>query len=131
MEDEKKVLLIVEDEAGLRNILKDRFVREKFTVFEAVNGEEGLEVATKELPQVILLDILMPKLDGMIMLKNLRANGEYGKKVKVIILTNLEANDRVIQEVIRTQPTYYLIKSNVKLDDIVEKVKEVINNDKI
>lgn len=128
MENEKKVLMVVEDEAGLRNILKDRFLKENFTVLEAENGEEGLELALSKSPQLILLDLLMPKLDGMMMLKNLRKSGEYGKNVRVIILTNLDANDKIIHEVTNTQPTYYLIKSNVKLDEIVEKVKELMNN---
>lgn len=128
MENEKKVLMVVEDEAGLRNILKDRFLKENFTVLEAENGEEGLELALSKSPELILLDLLMPKLDGMMMLKNLRKSGEYGKNVRVIILTNLDANDKIIHEVTKTQPTYYLIKSNVKLDEIVEKVKELMNN---
>ncbi len=128
MENEKKVLMVVEDEAGLRNILKDRFLKENFTVLEAENGEEGLELALSKSPELILLDLLMPKLDGMMMLKNLRKSGEYGKNVRVIILTNLDANDKIIHEVTNTQPTYYLIKSNVKLDEIVEKVKELMNN---
>lgn len=128
MENEKKVLMVVEDEAGLRNVLKDRFLKENFTVLEAENGEEGLELALDKSPELIILDLLMPKLDGMMMLKNLRKSGEYGKNVRVIILTNLDANDKIIHEVTNTQPTYYLIKSNVKLDEIVEKVKELMNN---
>ncbi len=128
MENEKKVLMVVEDEAGLRNVLKDRFLKENFTVLEAENGEEGLELALNKSPELIILDLLMPKLDGMMMLKNLRKSGEYGKNVRVIILTNLDANDKIIHEVTNTQPTYYLIKSNVKLDEIVEKVKELMNN---
>ena len=128
MENEKKVLMVVEDEAGLRNVLKDRFLKENFTVLEAENGEEGLELALNKSPELIILDLLMPKLDGMMMLKDLRKSGEYGKNVRVIILTNLDANDKIIHEVTNTQPTYYLIKSNVKLDEIVEKVKELMNN---
>lgn len=122
----KKILLIVEDDVALRSILKDKFVKENFTVYEAGDGQAGLDMALIHNPTVILLDLLMPKLDGMTMLKKLRSSGEYGKQVRVIVLTNLDADDKIIQDVVNTQPTYYLIKSNVKLEEIIEKVKDVL-----
>ncbi|MBI5127382.1 response regulator [Candidatus Roizmanbacteria bacterium] len=123
-----KKILVVEDDAALRKVLQDRFLNEGLTVLEAENGEVGLTVALREMPQLILLDLLMPKMDGMTMLKKLRESGNYGKTVRVIVLTNLDANDKIIQNVIQTQPTYYLIKSNVKLEEIIEKVKEVMSS---
>ena len=129
MDDKSKVLLIVEDEEILRNVLKDTFQKENFIVYEADNGETGLQMAADHNPHIIILDLYMPKLDGMMMLKKLRESGEYGKNVKVIILTNLDADDKIIQDVVETEPTYYLLKTNIKPVDVIEKVKEILSSE--
>src|SRR5689334_6315852 len=81
-------ILIVDDEKPLLEALTDKFTREKFSTFGASDGEEGLEVAKRIQPDIILLDIVMPKMDGMTMLKLLREE-PWGKDVPVILLTNL------------------------------------------
>lgn len=123
MNDEnKKTILIVEDEVSLRNVLYDKLSIEGFVVFEAKNGEEGLAVALREHPNVILLDIIMPVMDGITMLYELRKD-PWGKDAKVILLTNLSEAERVSQS--QRQGVYdYLVKSDWKLEDIVKKVKE-------
>ena len=96
MVDEPKInkkILVVEDEISLRKALADKFRREGFAVLEAKDGEEGLAVALKEQPHIILLDIVLPKMDGMTMLKKLRQENAWGKSVPVILLTNLSADD--------------------------------------
>ena len=125
----KKVLVIeaVEDDPALRNVLRDKFTLEGFGVFEARDGEEGLEVALREHPDIILLDIVMPKMDGLSMMKKLRETNEWGKHVPIIILTNLSADDEKINWAIAdNEPAYYLVKSNWSMDDLVEKIKERI-----
>jgi len=119
---ESKTILIVEDETSLRHALRDKLTRENFAVLEAKNGEEGLEVALREHPDLILLDIVMPKMDGITMLKKLR---EYlwGKSAKVIILTNLSDNEKVA-EAMRQETFEYLVKSDWKIEDVVAKVRE-------
>lgn len=104
--------------------LVERFEQEGFKVFAAKDGEAGLKMALEEEPTIILLDILLPKMDGMQVLQKLRESGDWGKNVPVIMLTNLDANDKIIERVAKDKPTYYLIKSDWSLDKIVEKVNE-------
>jgi DNA-binding response OmpR family regulator len=121
-EEKKKVILIVEDEIALRSALSGKFSRAGFVVFEAGNGEEGLEVAFREHPDLILLDVMMPVMSGMAMLKQLRQDA-WGKGVKVIMLTNL--NDAEYVAGAMEQGSYdYFVKSDRKIEEIVEKVKE-------
>ncbi len=121
----EKIILVVEDEPSLLGVLVDRFTLEKFSVLQAKNGEEGLAVALKEQPDMILLDIIMPVMDGMTMLKKLRLANEWGKHVPVILLTNLASdNDGRIKDIIETEPAYYLVKTDWKLEDIVAKVRD-------
>lgn len=123
---DKKKLLIVEDEAPLVTAMKDQFEREGYAVINAGNGEDGLELATSHHPDVIILDILMPKSSGLDMLHRLRQQGEYGKKVKVIILTNLDASDAILKDVVETLPTFYLIKADTTIQGLSDKVNEVV-----
>src|SRR3989344_8460028 len=90
MENKKKLLIveIVEDEAALSNALCDKFEREHFEVLKAKNGEEGLSIALRERPDIILLDIMLPVMDGITMLHKLRED-EWGKKAHVVVLTNV------------------------------------------
>lgn len=122
-----KILIIevVEDELSQRKALTDKFTREGFKVLEARNGEEGLKIALDEKPDIILLDLVMAHMDGMTMLKKLRAENSWGQSVPVILLTNLSAdNDAMIQGIAETSPAYYLMKANWTINDVVEKVKE-------
>lgn len=122
-----QTILIVEDEISLRNALRDKFTREGFLVFDAKDGEIGLAIAIREQPQLILLDIMMPKMDGMTMLHKLRSENEWGKSVPIILLTNLGADDKMImKEIEEDTSAYYLVKSNWSMDQMVEKVKETI-----
>ena len=81
-------ILIVEDDQSLLQALTLRLERENFKIISARDGEDGLEQAKNLHPDLILLDIIMPRMDGITMLKKLRTD-EWGKKVSVIILTNL------------------------------------------
>lgn len=122
MPDNKKTILIVEDELSLRNALRDKLSRENFAVLEAKNGEEGLEVALREHPDLILLDIIMPIMDGMTMLKKL-CEDAWGKGAKIIMLTNLSDQEKVAEAVTHCSHDY-LIKSNWKLEEVVAKIRE-------
>ena len=118
----KQSILIVDDEVSLRNALSDKLRHEGFIVLEAKNGEEGLNVALRDHPDLILLDIVMPVTDGITMLKNLRED-EWGRDVKVIMLTNLDGNGKVADAIIwGTQD--YLVKSDWKLEDVVAKIRK-------
>ena len=123
----KTTILIVEDEASLRMALSDKFVREGFTVFEAKDGDAGLALAIQEQPDVILLDMMMPKVDGITMLHQLRLKNEWGKNVPVLLLTNISSDDkRMLREVQEDGSVYYLVKSDWPINKLVERVREAI-----
>lgn len=120
----KHIILIVEDEVSQRNALRDKLTREGFAILEAKNGEEGLAMALHEHPDLILLDIVMPKMDGLTMMKKLRQENEWGKKVPIILLTNLADDNDKINRVAEDEPAFYLVKSDWKIEDVMEKIKE-------
>ncbi|HTE48780.1 MAG TPA: response regulator [Candidatus Paceibacterota bacterium] len=128
--ESKKILVIeaVEDDTALLDVLHDKFSLEGFSVLKASDGEQGLAIALSERPDLILLDLMMPKMDGLTMMKKLRQSNEWGKKVPVIILTNLSADDEKINQSIAIDaPAYYIVKSNLTINDLVEKIRERIN----
>src|SRR3989338_7818389 len=125
MKEVKQKLLIVEDEAVISKPLADEFRDEGFDVHTAQNGKAGLELALREKPDLILLDLLMPVMDGITMMGKLRETNEYGKKVPIILLTNLSAGDeKIMSAVTKHEPAYYLVKADWNLSDVVKKVKE-------
>lgn len=126
-----KKILIVEDEPALLRVLSDKFTNEGFSILEAKNGLTGLKMALEEKPEVILLDILMPELDGMEMMRRLREANTYGKSVPIVILTNLDADEKITWAVAKDEPAYYLIKSNVDMDEIVEKVNQAVEQKQV
>lgn len=126
MEEGKKLLLIIEDEKPVLRALVDKFGAEGFGVLTAENGEDGLKTALTEKPDLILLDLIMPKKTGLQVMHELRKNPGYGEKVPIIILTNLSANDKISGEVSEEEPSYYLVKADWKIEDVVNKVKETL-----
>ena len=119
----KKTILIIEDELPMLKALSDKFTLEGFEILEAKDGAEGLKVATSKKPNLIILDIFMPVMDGKTMFEKLRADA-WGKTVPVIILTNLNPDDKTLDELMKNGPSYYFIKSKWKLEELVEKVKK-------
>jgi len=118
----EKKILIVEDEVSMAKALEEKFQLEGFSVVYAKNGKEGLEIAEKEKPDIILLDIVMPVMDGITMLKNMKEIEDI-KDIPVIILTNLSDNEK-LSEAMANGSYYYLVKSDWKIQNVVEKVKE-------
>ena len=119
-----KKVLIVEDDATMRRMLADEFKLQDIKTIEATNGQEGLDIALKEMPDLILLDITMPVMDGLTMLNKLRAE-EAGKKVQVIILTNSGDIAR-IAEAVEKGICSYLVKSDVTTKDLVARAKKFL-----
>lgn len=117
-----KKILIVEDEIDLREIIADQFKRESFDILVARDGEEGLEMAIKHHPDIILLDIIMPKMDGLTMLHKLRED-KWGENANVILLTNLSDNEKVV-EAMKNKTYDYLVKSDWNIKDVVKLVSE-------
>ena len=115
----EKKILIVEDEISLADIMKERLESEGFKVFVALDGEKGLEIARKERPDLILIDILLPKMDGISMAREIN---KLKLDAFMIFLTNLSDAEH-IAEASETVFTDYLVKSDVSVNDIVNKVK--------
>ena|SRR3989339_377118 len=114
-------ILIVEDEPAMLNVLAVKLTQAGLTVITAGNGQEGLDVALAQHPDLILLDIIMPVMDGMTMLRELRKDS-WGRSAKVVLLTNLSEAGKADESF--EQGVYdYLVKSDWKLEDIVNKVK--------
>jgi len=114
-----KKILIAEDDKSLLSALQEKFTNQGFSVVTALDGEEGLIVAEKEKPDLLLLDIKMPIIDGITMARKLK---EVGINVPIIFLTNLD-DVKHISDAIEVSKSDYLIKSDWDLDDIVKKVK--------
>jgi DNA-binding response OmpR family regulator len=123
-ETNKKKILVVDDDNNLRKVLIDKLDLSGFDAIGASNGKEGLEKALEIHPDVILLDILMPIMNGQQMLKELRED-DWGKKAKVIMLTVIEDVSSIAQAV-EDGSLAYLIKTNETMDEVVAKVKGMI-----
>jgi len=119
-------ILIVEDEGSIVRSLTDMLTAEGFEVIQARDGETGFKKAVDEKPDLILLDLLIPKVDGMTMMEKLREN-DWGRNVKVIILTNLQPDDKIVKCISKYEPTYYFVKTEWHIDDVLVKIKTVLN----
>jgi DNA-binding response OmpR family regulator len=121
-----KKILIVEDEAVLADALEITLKGEGFEVFKAVNGQLGLEMALANKPNIVLLDLLMPVMDGKTMLHKLREIPEF-KTLPVVVLTNAGDADNMRETKFYDNASAFLIKSNVTPGDIANQVKTLIN----
>ena len=121
---EKKKILIVEDEEMLSTMYKVKFENEGYEVFTASNGTDGLAIAVQHPLDLILLDIIMPKIDGFAVLKKLKENAKT-KSIPVILLTNL-GQDEDISRGKELKAAGYLIKANNTPSEVVAKVKDYI-----
>lgn len=118
-------ILIVEDEKSLQNALFEKLVRENYKIVLADDGEEGLKKAISEKPDLILLDIVMPNVDGIEMLRGLRDTKE-GKDMPVMILTNLSKSD-LTTEAMNLGAFDYLVKSDWSLEDLIKKINKKLS----
>ena len=120
----KTTVLIVEDDTFLSNIYKTKFEMEGFDVMTADDGEAGLAMAKSKKPQIILLDILLPKMDGFAVLKELKMDKE-AQNIPVILLTNLGQKDDVSKG-LEMGAADYLIKAHFKPSETVAKVRKIL-----
>jgi len=119
-----KKVLIIEDDAPLREMYKTRLLEAKFETIEAKDGEEGVNLALEQLPDLILLDILMPKKGGLGVLEVLKTNPAT-KTIPVIIMTAM-LNEEYRASAKRFGVTDYFIKLETMPGDILKKVQEVL-----
>lgn len=117
----QKVLMVDDDAIFLKTII-EKFSDPRISIFTAKDGEEGLALALKEHPDLILLDLAMPKMDGLTMLGKLR-DDEWGKNAQVLLLTNLMDIERV-SKALDKGAFEYLVKQDWTSEDIARRVKE-------
>ena len=122
MANPNKKVLIVEDDEDYLLILKQSLTGKGFSVIFAKDGQEGLKMVQKENPDLILTDILMPKMDGVTMAKALK---EMGIKPKIIFLTNLKGELPVMEGIV--EGTDYIVKSDMHVNQIISKIKEKLD----
>lgn len=126
--DKKLKILVVEDEEILLTALSEELRQEGFEVVGAKDGVEGLEKAAAEQPDLMLLDLVMPRLDGISALKQLKAQ-DNTKEIPVVILTNLSDYDK-ISDALSMGAMDYLVKANYRLEELVTKIKTVLERTK-
>ncbi|MFH0906834.1 MAG: response regulator [bacterium] len=119
-----KTILFIEDEPTLQKAVGRFLEQEGYEVKSSLDGEIGLEIAKKIKPDLILLDLILPKKDGFEVLQELKKD-ETTKNIPVIILTNLESNIDV-EKATSLGAATYLVKANYKLEEIIQKIKETI-----
>ncbi len=120
----KQKVLLVEDDEALHIVLRDSFTRAGYEILSAKNGQEGLDAAFREHPDIILLDIRMPVMDGITALKKLRED-EWGRDVPVFILTNSMDVEKMA-ETMESHILQYLVKADVDMDKLVVQVEEAL-----
>ena len=121
----KKTLLFIEDESVIHKTLSDVLGDEKYDIVSALDGEIGLRLAKEKHPDLILLDLVMPKMNGFEVLEALKKE-ETTKDIPVIVLTNLEQMED-IQKAIDLGATTYLVKSNYNLNEVVAIIERATN----
>lgn len=125
MVDKKSIhVMLVEDDEFLSDIYHKKFEMEGFKISYADNGEKGLEDIKKKKPDIVLLDILLPKMDGFTVLEKLKEDDSV-KNIPVILLTNLGQRDDV-QKGMEKGAVDYLIKAHFKPSEVVDKIKKVL-----
>ncbi len=123
--DNKPHVLLVEDDVFLSGIYQKKFEMEGYKVTAVDNGEKVLPEAKKKLPDIILLDILLPKMDGFTVLSKLKED-EQVKNIPVILLTNLGQKDDV-EKGLQMGAVDYLIKAHFKPSEVVDKIKSILH----
>ncbi len=124
MSNQKTKILLIEDDPFLLSMYATKFESENFKVIIAEDGEKGLKLAAREMPSIILLDILLPKMDGFEVLKELKSN-KATDHIPVILLTNLSQQNE-IEQGLSMGAENYLIKAHFMPSEVVEKIKKVL-----
>lgn len=121
--DKDRLVLLIEDEPALSKILQEALLEHGYRVDVAIHGEEGWQKTKEFEPDLVLLDIILPRLDGFVYLKRLR-NNKHLKKTPVIILSNL-GQDSDVAEGRELGALDYLVKSNHTIDAIIKRIDKV------
>ena len=122
----ESTILIVEDDESIRQLYKDALTNAKFKVLTASNGEEGVAVALEQHPDLLLVDLMMPVMNGHEAIQAIRKDN-WGKQAKVIFLTNL-SDPKDVFHAVKLKPEEYIVKSHAEIKDIINKVRTAIHS---
>jgi len=122
-----KKIVIIEDEAALQDALKKAFSGAGYEISQAFDGEEGVALIKSVHPDLVLLDLVLPKKHGFEVLEEMK-NDEAIKNVPVLVLTNLEESTEVMKA-IELGARGYLIKANYALKEVLAKVKDILGGE--
>jgi len=120
-----KKILIIEDDKFLRELIAKKLIKEGYEVDEAIDGEEGVKKVKEILPDVVLLDLILPGIDGFEVLKTIKEDDKTST-IPVVILSNLGQKDEV-EKGLSLGAVDFLIKAHFTPEEIVEKVKSVLS----
>ncbi len=118
-------VLLVEDDEMLHGMYTQKFKNQGYDVVSAYNGADGVKLAESEQPDIILLDVIMPKMDGFVALKKIR-KGETTAKIPVVLLTNL-GQEEDVRKGRELGANDYFIKANHTPQEVVDKVKALLS----
>lgn len=125
MDIPKVKILLIEDDKFLSRLITTKLEKEGFKVMPVVDGESGLKELASSKPDIVLLDILLPGIDGFEVLKRIKAHGSGVKSVPVILLSNL-GEDEYVSKGLSLGAADYMIKSNFTTDEIVKKMTQIL-----
>jgi DNA-binding response OmpR family regulator len=119
-----KTILIVEDDKFLRELIAKKLQKEGYNISEAVDGEEGIKKIKTEKPDLVLLDLILPGIDGFEVLSRMKADEELAG-IPVIILSNLGQREE-IERGLKLGANDYMIKAHFTPREIIDKIKSVL-----
>lgn len=120
-----KKIIFIEDESALQETFKNLLRKEGYETIPAMDGESGLKLAKEKKPDLILLDLILPKLHGFEVLKELKKDSGT-KEIPIIVLTNLE-NLEYVERALELGATTYLVKTQYSLEEVLEKIKKILS----
>jgi DNA-binding response OmpR family regulator len=124
MPDGKKNIMIIEDDRFLSSLMKARLEKDGFAVIQAFDGEEAIQIFKQQTPDLIILDLIMPKVTGFEVLQTISITPQL-EKIPVVILSNL-AQDSDIEKARQLGAKEYFVKVKVSIDDLVGRIKTLV-----
>ncbi len=121
-----KNILIIEDDDFFRELIRKKLLSENFNVLEAVDGESGIKLVSEKKPDLIILDLLLPNMDGFEVLSKIKSNTDLSS-IPVIILSNLGQQED-IERGLKLGADDYLVKSQFDIDQVTDKIKTTLKS---
>lgn len=118
-------ILFVEDDALIVKIYTARLTKDGYEVYTADNGEDGIKIALEKRPDLVVLDVMMPKVDGFGVLQKLRADANFAK-IPILLYSNL-AQEEELKRALAMGATEFIVKANISPTELVEKIKKYLS----